>query len=77
LFGGVDAVSSDEELKAKGNSWLKSSNPLPDPVQVTLPSVADSKDDNYSRDSLDTSDDGSKLRYDNGMEDNVISLVCC
>lgn len=36
----------------KGNSWLKSSNPL---VDSLLPSIGESKFDNYSRDSLDAS----------------------
>ena len=61
---GSEAALSDQELEAKGNSWLKSSNPLRDSLRVTLPSIGESK--NYSKDSLDNSDDesySSKIRY--------------
>ena len=46
----------------KGTSWLRSSNPL---VDSLLPSIGESKFDNYSRDSLDASknDHTKKPRY--------------
>ena len=48
-----EAVQSDLELEATGNSWLKSSNNPLRNLQITLPSIGE-KLDKYSRDSLDS-----------------------
>ncbi len=52
---------SDQELEATGNSWLKSSNPMRQSLQITLPSIGESKND-YSKDSLESPKSGSDSR---------------
>ena len=61
-----EASLSDKELEAKGNSWLKSSNPGRSSVRVTLPSIGEGR--NYSKDSLNASDP-----YDDDNDDSSYS----
>ena len=67
---------SDQELEAKGNTWLKSANPQQNLLQVSMPSIGESK---YSNDSLDVSDEevySKNLRYGVWLNGGEVFIFC-